>query len=88
MRTILAIALAGAASAASETESAFMAYITQFGKSYSTVSEYELRLEQFARNHAIILEHNSSDSTYELGVNQFSDWTEAEYKSILTHIPE
>ena len=44
MRSVFALALAGAASAATEVESAFMAYITQFGKSYSTVDEYVFRL--------------------------------------------
>lgn len=69
MKSILALALVGAASAASEVESAFMAYITQFGKSYSSVAEYELRLEQFTRNHQSILEHNATDSSYKMGHN-------------------
>jgi len=64
MRSIFALTLAGAVSASSEVESAFMAYITQFGKSYSTVDEYVFRLEQFTRNHNNILEHNATESSF------------------------
>lgn len=85
MKSFFALALAGAVSATSEVESAFMGYITQYGKSYGTIAEYEFRLAQFARNHAIVLEHNSSDSTFQLGFNTMSDWTEEEYKARLTY---
>ena len=68
-----------------EVESAFMGYITQYGKSYGTMAEYEHRLEQFARNHATIIEHNATESSFLLGYNTMSDWTEEEYRSRLTH---
>ena len=65
MKTFFALALAAAtASASSEVESAFMGYITQYGKSYGTMAEYEHRLEQFARNHATIIEHNATESSF------------------------
>ena len=72
-------------SSGDEVESAFMGYITQYGKSYGTVAEYTHRLEQFARNHKTILEHNATESSYELGYNTMSDWTQEEYKSRLTN---
>jgi C1A family cysteine protease len=85
MKTFIALTLAAAVSANSEVESAFMGYITQYGKSYGTIEEYKFRLEHFARNHATILEHNATDSTFQLGFNTMSDWSAEEYKARLTH---
>ena len=87
MKYILA-AMVGAASALSEIESAFLGYITQFGKSYSTMAEYEHRLAQFAQKHSFINGHNASEESYKLGHNKFSDWTQEEYEAILTYKPE
>ena len=90
MKTFVALALAGAASAfdISDVEHKFMGYMTQYGKSYGTVEEYQFRLEQFARNHLIVTEHNADASqTFTLGYNHMSDWTEAEYKRLLTFTP-
>ena len=84
MKSFATLALAAAVSASSEVETAFMGYITQFGKSYATVAEYNFRFEQFARNHAIVVAHNMTESSFQLGFNKMSDWTEAEYKAILT----
>jgi hypothetical protein len=88
MRSFIAIALASAVSATWESESDFMSYITQFGKSYKTLDEYMLRFKHFARNHAYIIEHNLTEPSYYLGHNQFSDWTDEEYSSILTYMSE
>lgn len=88
MKSFLALALAGAVSAASEAESAFMAYITEFNKSYTSVAEFEHRFAQFVRNRDIVLNHNAMlGSSFKLGFNKMSDWTEAEYKSMLTYKP-
>jgi len=88
MRTFALAAFVAAVSATSEVESAFLGYITEHGKSYATVEEYGFRLSQFARNHANIIEHNATESSFKLGHNKMSDWTEAEYKAILTHQPQ
>jgi hypothetical protein len=47
MKTFFALALAGAASAfdISDVEHKFMGYMTQYGKSYGTIEEYQFRLE-------------------------------------------
>jgi len=47
-----------------------------------------MRLEQFARNHQFIEEHNASGANFIAGHNKMSDWTEQEYNSILTYRPE
>jgi len=69
MKSFFALALAGAASAFTEVEQAFIGFITQYGKNYDTVEEFNFRLEQFARNHQNILEHNSMESSFMLGHN-------------------
>merc|ERR1712166_962344 len=88
MRTFALAAFVAAVSATSEVESAFLGYITEHGKPYASVEEYGFRLSQFARNHATIIEHNATESSFKLGHNKMSDWTEAEYKAILTHQPQ
>jgi len=85
MKTFCLAALLGAVSAFSEIEGAFLGYITQFGKSYSNMAEYEMRLREFAVKHAVIAQHNATEESFKLGHNQFSDWTDAEYKAILTY---
>jgi C1A family cysteine protease len=84
MKSFIALTLAAAVSANSEVESAFMGYITQYGKSYGTIEEYQHRLAQFERNHATIIEHNATESSFELGFNTMSDWSVDEYTSRLT----
>jgi C1A family cysteine protease len=65
-----------------------MGYMTQFGKSYGTVEEYQFRLEQFTRNYITVVGHNADvTQTFKLGYNKMSDWTDAEYKRLLTYIP-
>ena len=87
MRTIITIAIAAAANAATEMEAAFMAYISDFGKNYSSMSEFNLRFEQFVRNYSHIITHNAEDHQFTLGLNQFSDWTQEEYLKMLAPLP-
>ncbi len=88
MKLFVALALSAAAQAVSEVEFAFMNYMSHFGKSFGTVEEYKFRLEQFTRSESAIAEHNSAlGTTYKLGHNRMSDWTEAEYQRLLTYKP-
>ena len=81
-----AAAMVGAVSALTETEFAFLNYVTEFGKEYKTIEEYQMRLENFKTAQMEIIAHNESgEHTYTLGHNQFSDWSREEYLSILTH---
>lgn len=62
----------------------YMKYVTEFGKSYGTKAEFEFRLEQFKKTMENMAEHNSNNAHRStVGHNQFSDWTEAEYKKLL-----
>jgi hypothetical protein len=69
MKSFVLAAIASSAIALSEVESAFLGYITQFGKSYSSVDEYAMRLHNFAQKHQLIEEHNRSGEAFKLGHN-------------------
>merc|ERR1711990_1402267 len=62
-----------------------MEFITNHGKSYSTLAEYKSRLEHFSQKDVLINAHNATESTYTLGHNKMSDWTQDEYEAILTY---
>ena len=55
---------------------------------YGTKEEFEFRSEVFKAKLAAVIEHNSkNDVTYQLGINQFADYTEDEYKKLLGFRP-
>jgi len=65
-------------------ELAYMKYVTEWGKSYGTKAEFKFRLDQFKQTMAKMAEHESNSAHQStVGVNQFSDWTHAEYKTLL-----
>ena len=61
----------------------FIKYVAEYGKSYGTKAEFEFRAAQFKKNLAAIEEHNASNGTSTVGVNQFTDMTPAEFKRLL-----
>jgi hypothetical protein len=68
----------------SQEDAEFLKFVNEFGKSYGTQAEFQFRAEQFKNKLAQIVEHNKEDGlTYELGLNQFSDWTQEEYERLL-----
>ena len=86
MKSVILACIAASACALSEIESAFLGYITEYGKSYATVAEYEMRLRNFAVTHAFIEESNNDATlTYKAGHNKFSDYSREEYESMLTY---
>ena len=56
----------------------FMEYLTLHGKSYVTMEEFETRRSMYLQIDELIKAHNSSDSSFKLGHNQFSDMTDYE----------
>jgi cathepsin L len=87
MKSYIAAALATAATAVSQNEFEFINWVAQHGRNYQSLAEYEHRLAQFTRVNEFIKEHNTLGNTYTVGHNKMSDWTEEEYKAILTHTP-
>ena len=84
MKSFAFAALVSVAAAISADELSFMNYAARFNKIYEDVEEFAVRLERFNHWHRIINEHNATNGlNYTLGHNQFSDWTDDEYASIL-----
>merc|ERR1712051_404375 len=87
MKYLAIAALTSAAAAISSDELNFLNYVARFNKVYEEIEEFALRLERFVHWDKIINDHNSTDGpTFVLGHNQFSDWTDAEYKAMLGYI--
>ena len=66
-----------------ETEQEFIRFVAHNRRAFGTREEYRFRFEQFQKNLAEISNMNSSNDGAVYGVNDFSDWTEAEFQSIL-----
>ena len=67
----------------------FMKYVSEFGKSYGTKEEFEFRSAQFKNNIGAIMMHNSMNGvTYQLGLNEFADYTQEEFKNLLGVKPQ
>jgi C1A family cysteine protease len=61
----------------------FMAYVSEYGKSYGTVAEFMFRKEQFVARHNEIEAFNAdANNTHTVGHNLFSDATYAEMKKL------
>jgi len=59
----------------------FQHYIATFGKAYESNGEYEMRLQQYKSNMALINDHNANNgASFHLKPNKFADMTPAEYK--------
>ena len=87
MKSFIFAVLASAAAAISADELEFMNYAARFNKVYEDIEEFAIRFERFVYWHRVINEHNSTNGpNFELGHNQFSDWTDAEYKAILSYV--
>lgn len=86
MRSFVALAIAGAASAVplSTIDTLFMKYIVEHNKSYSTTEEYAMRLANFEKSHLEIVRLNLEEgNTANYGHNFTSDFTRAEYLNLL-----
>ena len=85
MKTFAAIAFAGVASATlmDPNDYEFMRYVTKYNKFYETVEEFTRRMEIFVETKLTIAQLNNRNSSYRAGLNQFSDWTNEEYESML-----
>ena len=66
-----------------EIETAFIDHMALYGLSYGTQEEYEFRRSIFAEKTAKIQEINSSQSSFTVGYNKFTTYTDFEYKRLL-----
>lgn len=62
----------------------FLNYIAKYGKSYATKDEFQKRAQQFLKAKArIMLATATPTTTFRLGLNEFSDWTDEEFSTML-----
>jgi len=65
-------------------ERVYLQYLAEHGKSYATKEEYLFRLAEFTKKMVILEEYKAqNEDDAELAVNFMSDWTDAEYKTLL-----
>ncbi|GMJ12843.1 esponsive to dehydration 21B [Hibiscus trionum] len=57
-------------------------WLVKHGKNYNDLGEKEKRFEIFKDNLRFILEHNSVNRTYKVGLNRFADLTNEEYRAV------
>lgn len=57
-------------------------FVSEYGKSYATEEEYNLRYEMFKVNIKQIEAHDSEIEGFEVRLNEMSDWTDDEYAMI------
>ena len=64
----------------------YMGYLMEHGKSYITVEEFDVRQALYIETDAIVNEHNATDSSFKLGHNKFSDYTDYERSQLLGYV--
>ena len=85
MRTFVAAAVAGLASAAviDQTTFDFVNYLAEHGKSYDNIEEFNMRAALFAKFDAEVKRHNAEETDSVHAHNWLSDLTEAEKTNML-----
>jgi len=68
--------------------SQYMEYLTLHGKSYLTAEEFATRKELYRQTDDLIKAHNASESSFKLGHNRFSDYTDYERSQMLGGKPD
>jgi len=87
MKSFALAAVAGTASALSNIELSYLNYMAEFGKNSNDLSEFSMRLNNFALNDEFIATINDGNFSWKAAHNQFSDYTHEEYKQLLGYKP-
>lgn len=83
MKSFVALTLAAAVSAVETTTFEYMKYISEHGKSYDTLAEFNMRFSFWLERNQQIQEHNAVENkTSTMGHNFLSDWTPEERKAL------
>ena len=83
MKSFAFASLFAAVNALSSVELEYMNYAAAYNKVTNDVEEFNFRMHNWHAVDAFIKAWNSGNETHVAGHNQFSDWSHAEYKSIL-----
>lgn len=59
----------------------FEDYVKEFGKKYSK-EDYALHKKIFDEQYKLVVDHNNKQTTFTLGINEYTDWTPEELKSL------
>ena len=79
IKSFSALAILGAASANEAHTFKYMQFLSKQNKSYSSLDEFNMRLQHFIEIDQFVEEWNSnSENTHVVGHNYLSDWTQAE----------
>jgi len=79
MKTFAALSILGVASATDAYTQKYMQYLSNQSKSYNSIEEFDMRLQNFIAIDKFIEEWNAQeDKTHTVGHNFISDWTQAE----------
>lgn len=71
----------------STSDHEFSSFVATYRRSYTTQEEYEFRRHIFNKNMDYINKFNSEGHSWWLGVNQFTDLTDEEFKKFLGYKP-
>jgi hypothetical protein len=69
--------------AQAENDLMFTQFISEHGRNFASESEYNMRRSIFNEQLMKVEKHNAKGLSWTVGINQFSDWTDAEYNRLL-----
>merc|ERR550519_1422524 len=78
--SLIAVA-AGRVADEPRTRLLFAKFLAEHDKTYTSRSEELYRLEVFSANMEKMVAHNKAGHSYKMGINEFSDLTDEEFKS-------
>lgn len=88
MKSFIALSFAAAVSALDNTTFEYMKYVAEQGKNYSTLAEFNMRMELFSIRNQEIIQWNAMPQTSSMGHNFLSDWTPEEQAKLRGLLPE
>jgi len=80
LKAALAAILATSGAAQDDVVKAFETFVKKYNKNYDAF-ERDARFEAFAKNYALVQEHNAKRLSFELEINEFADMTRDEFSS-------
>ena len=83
MKAFVAAATISAASAIDTMTIKYINHLAKFEKLVKDIEEFEERLDNFTKFDKFVTDHKADGHDCSVGHNQFSDWSQDEYKSLL-----